>query len=154
MRGSKGQEWRTRSRSALSRMKDAKCQDWRTRSRSALSRLVDSRALSGSILFLFQKVSVRQQLETSPSVLMQNDEVEEGSSGKKMRLADGSSLDSPASRPPGPPEARILPAGLSWTPSRDEVIGPPSFFSMGLFFSSTVLFCSGLFYRRRESPVL
>ena len=141
-------------------MRGAKGQDWRNMFRPALSRLVDSQGLSGFIMLLFQMVPVRQKPEASSPVLRQNDKVEEAGSGKKRKL-DGSSSESPASRPPGPPGlVRTLPSGISLTTSKDEVMGPPSFFSMSLFFSSTVLFCSGYcrravaLCRRGLAPVL
>ena len=87
---------------------------------------------SGPNLFLFQQVSARYQLETNPSALTLTYEGEEGSAGKRRKLADGTSLDSPASRPSN------IPLGCTWTPTReakedDDVSGPPSFFFMDLF---------------------
>ena len=136
-------------------MRGAIGQEWRNILRPVMSRLVDSRDLSGFIMLLFQKVWVQQKPETSSPVLRQNDKVEEAVSEKKKRkLTDGSSSGSPAPRPPGPSGGKTLPPGVSWTKSKMEVIGPPFFFPMSLFFSSTVLFCSGFLVRRGVDPVL
>ena len=90
---------------------------------------------SGPNLFLFQQVSARHQLEAIPSArTLTYEEEEEGGAGKRMKLADGTSLASPASRPLN------IPVGCTWTLAApreakedDDVSGPPSFLFMDFF---------------------
>ena len=113
----------------------------------SLNRLVDSQDLFyGSSCFIFQTVPVQQNPDASSPVLNVKEE-EVVSVKKKRKLTEGGSSESPVLRPPG---SKPLPAGVSWTRSKIEVIGYFSlsfFFSMNLLFSSTVLFCSGFFLR-------